>query len=57
MEPIVPLRAMDLIANGIDHAEGICQVPNIGRWHVTRLRVPGIVGTPLFHPTRDEIGD
>jgi len=31
--------------------------PNIGRWHVTRFRVPGLVGTPLFHPTRAQIGD
>lgn len=32
-------------------------VPNIGRWHVTRFRAPGLVGTPLFYPTRDQIGD
>ena len=31
-------------------------VPNIGRWHVTRFRVPGLTGTPLFYPTRDQIG-
>ncbi len=31
-------------------------VPNIGRWHVTRFRVPGLVGVPLHHPTRDQIG-
>jgi gluconolactonase len=31
-------------------------VPNIGRWHVTRFRVEGLTGTPLFYPTRDQIG-
>jgi gluconolactonase len=31
-------------------------VPNIGRWHVTRFRVPGLTGVPLFYPTRDQIG-
>ena len=25
-------------------------VPNIGRWHATRFRVPGLVGVPLFYP-------
>lgn len=25
-------------------------VPNIGRWHVTRIRVPGLSGVPLFFP-------
>ena len=28
-------------------------VPNIGRWHVTRFRVPGLAGVPLSYPTRD----
>ena len=28
MEPIVPLDAMEQIAAGIDHAEGICQTPD-----------------------------
>lgn len=32
-------------------------VPNIGRWHVTRFRVPGLSGVPLFYPTRDELGE
>jgi len=32
-------------------------VPNIGRWHVTRFRVPGLIGEPLFQPTRELIGD
>jgi len=32
-------------------------VPNIGRWHVTRFRVPGLVGVPLSYPGRAEIGD
>jgi gluconolactonase len=31
-------------------------VPNIGRWHVTRFRVDGLTGVPLFHPTREQIG-
>jgi gluconolactonase len=26
-------------------------VPNLGRWHVTRFRVPGLSGVPLFYPT------
>jgi gluconolactonase len=33
----------------------IC-VPNLGRWHVTRFRVPGLAGVPLFYPTRDQLG-
>jgi gluconolactonase len=28
----------------------VIAVPNIGRWHVTRLRVPGLRGAPLFYP-------
>ncbi len=32
-------------------------VPNIGRWHVTRFRVPGLVGAPLSYPTSHELGD
>lgn len=31
-------------------------VPNIGRWHVTRFRVPGLTGVPLFYPSREQIG-
>lgn len=31
-------------------------VPNIGRWHVTRFRVDGVIGVPLFYPTREQIG-
>ena len=31
-------------------------VPNIGRWHVTRFRVPGLVGAPLAYPTADQLG-
>jgi gluconolactonase len=32
-------------------------VPNIGRWHVTRFRVPGLVGVPLFYPSRALLGE
>jgi len=32
-------------------------VPNIGRWHVTRFRAPGLTGVPLSYPTRELIGD
>ncbi len=35
----------------------ILLVPNIGRWHVTRLRVPGMHGVPLFFPDRTLLGD
>jgi len=35
----------------------IILVPNIGRWHVTRFRVPGLIGQPLFQPTRELMGD
>ncbi len=38
-------------------ARDVILTPNIGRWHVTRFRAPGIVGEPLFHPTRELIGD
>lgn len=31
-------------------------VPNLGRWHVTRFRVPGLVGVPLFYPTASQLG-
>ena len=31
-------------------------VPNIGRWHVTRFRVPGLTGVPLFYPTDEQLG-
>ena len=31
-------------------------VPNIGRWHATRFRVPGLAGVPLFYPTRAQLG-
>jgi len=32
-------------------------VPNIGRWHVSRFRVPGLIGTPLFYPSATTLGD
>ena len=32
-------------------------VPNIGRWHATRFRVPGLVGVPLFYPTAEQLGE
>lgn len=31
-------------------------VPNIGRWHVTRFRAPGLTGVDLFYPTVAQIG-
>ena len=31
-------------------------VPNLGRWHVTRFRVPGLSGVPLFYPTVEQLG-
>jgi gluconolactonase len=34
----------------------VIAVPNIGRWHVTRFRVPGLVGVPLFYPTPEQLG-
>ena len=30
-------------------------VPNLGRWHVTRFRVPGLFGVPLFYPTEEQL--
>lgn len=30
-------------------------VPNLGRWHLTRLR-PGVRGVPLHYPTREQLG-
>lgn len=30
-------------------------VPNIGRWHLTRLRHDELRGIPLFYPTRDQL--
>lgn len=32
-------------------------VPNIGRWHVTRFRVPGLRGVPPFYPDPAMLGD
>ncbi len=32
-------------------------VPNIGRWHVTRFRVPGLRGVPPFYPDAALLGD
>lgn len=32
-------------------------VPNIGRWHVTRFSVPGMVGVPLTYPTAAMLGE
>ncbi len=29
---------------------GTVAVPNLGRWHVTRFRIPDVRGTPLFYP-------
>lgn len=37
-------------------ARDMVAVPNLGRWHVTRFRVPGLVGAPLFYPTREQLG-
>lgn len=31
-------------------------VPNLGRWHLTRFRSAGLRGTPLFYPTREQLG-
>lgn len=30
-------------------------VPNLGRWHLSRLRA-GVAGVPLHYPTRDQLG-
>ena len=34
----------------------ILVMPNIGRWHATRFRVPGLSGVPLFYPNADQLG-
>jgi gluconolactonase len=31
-------------------------VPNIGRWHVTTFRVPGLRGVPLWYPAATDLG-
>jgi gluconolactonase len=31
-------------------------VPNIGRWHVTTFRVPGLRGVPLWQPAAADLG-
>lgn len=31
-------------------------VPNLGRWHVTRFKVPGLTGVPLHYPTASQLG-
>lgn len=30
-------------------------VPNLGRWHLTRFHLDGLLGAPLFLPTREQI--
>lgn len=35
----------------------VVAVPNIGRWHVSRFRVPGLAGVPLFYPTAAQLGE
>jgi gluconolactonase len=35
----------------------IVAVPNIGRWHVSRFRVPGLIGVPLFYPNSAQLGE
>ena len=44
--------------NCVFHGPGLASiaVPNIGRWHVTRFRVPGLSGVPLFYPTDEQLG-
>lgn len=44
----------NVVFAGPDRGEIV--VPNIGRWHVTRFRVEGLTGVPLFYPTREQIG-
>ena len=44
----------NVVFAGPDRADIV--TPNIGRWHVTRFRVPGLPGVPLCHPTREQIG-
>ena len=36
---------------------GTVLVPNIGRWHVSRFRVPGLAGVPLSYPTARQLGE
>ena len=31
-------------------------VPNIGRWHATEFKAPGVRGLALKYPTKNEIG-
>lgn len=35
---------------------GSIAVPNIGRWHVTTFRVPGLRGVPLWYPAAADLG-
>jgi gluconolactonase len=35
---------------------GSIAVPNIGRWHVTTFRVPGLHGVPLWQPSAADLG-
>jgi gluconolactonase len=40
------------------HGEHLAEmaVPNIGRWHVTTLRVDGLRGVPLVYPSAGDLG-
>jgi gluconolactonase len=44
--------------NCVFHGPGLARiaVPNIGRWHVTDLAVPGLTGVPLWYPSAEKLG-
>jgi len=35
---------------------GSIAIPNIGRWHVTTFRIPGLRGMPLWYPGATDLG-
>jgi gluconolactonase len=50
--------ALSAPTNCVFHGPGLAQlaVANLGRWHVTNLRIDGLVGVPLFYPLSELLG-
>jgi len=40
----------------IGPSRDIMVVPNLGRWHMSKFGLPGLVGIPLAYPSREAIG-
>lgn len=45
--------------NSVFYGPGLAKIafPNIGRWHVSTMEVPGLAGVPLWYPTAEQLGE